>query len=102
MAKKPFVPASPLAEDVAAANARNKGVARIGDTPLAVGGVLRNGKVEGLQTKAYNYYAPGKSFMSNLRNPGSDLKRARANEVSYTSSLPKANALMAAKRKVGK
>lgn len=111
MAKKPkYVPSVPTSsEDVAAADARNKGVARIGDTPLAVGGVMRDGKVEGLNPKAYNFRAPGKSFAYNMRaNGGEAIKRERENTMAYSASLPGAkksatmNALALAKaRKKG-
>lgn len=101
MPKKPKIvlPASPGVSDTAAAAARNKRVARIGDTPLAVGGVLRNGRVEGLEPSAYNMRGPGKNF---IRNAGSfEQQRVVGNDKMYSASLPKRNAIAIAKKKKG-
>jgi hypothetical protein len=119
---KPIAPFSDAKGDVRAAEMRNKGVARIGDTPLADAGVVRTfpGKKSegggtfamGLEPGAYNTMAPGKYFASNMKNskdPFSPTRLIRENRAAYGASLPgsknksaTANALAMAKaRKKG-
>lgn len=126
MAKKPkpVMPATDRREDVRAAELRNKGVGRIGNTPLAEAGVVRRVAGEGLRVqglesgvKSPNVFAPGKSFASNLASalknrksdPGyvSPTVNARENIRMYGASLPgkrkpaMMNALAMAKAKKG-
>lgn len=99
--KKPIVPFSDRKTDVRAAELRNKGVARIGDTPLADAGVMRtfsgskkNGGgtfAMGLEPNAYNTMAPGKGFAQNMKNakdPYSSIRLIRENRAAYGASLP--------------
>lgn len=116
--KKPVVPFSDMKQDVRAAELRNKGVARIGDTPLADAGVMRTfrGKKSegggtfamGLEPKAFNTMAPGKAFAQNMKNvndPWSPTRLIRENRAMYGASLPgsarKSAVSLAKARKMG-